>query len=228
LLPPLVQLAVPGALSLRRGAAQALDWFSKMTFSFFLILVWIGWSALVLGWPERLARRTQVLEPGFIGQFQTGMFALALIVSLGWFYLIFTSPRSPYRGLTHWTAGFSTFWLLLATLWLPWVDYGKSYRQLAQQVQRQLPAGHGCVQEQGLSHPHRASLAYFSGIEVLPASKGRCDWMLRYNSGQSRPAATEIAGWELVWEGNRPGDRQEKFRLYHRADVAVDQRIDAR
>lgn len=40
-----------------------------ITFSFFAILAWIGWSALVFGWPERLARQAIRLEPGFVGQF---------------------------------------------------------------------------------------------------------------------------------------------------------------
>jgi hypothetical protein len=40
-----------------------------ITFSFFAILAWIGWSALVFGWPEKLARQASRLEPGFVGHF---------------------------------------------------------------------------------------------------------------------------------------------------------------
>jgi hypothetical protein len=55
LLSPLVLLAVPGVASLRRGAANAFDWFGMITFSVFALLAWIGWSAMVFGWPEKLA-----------------------------------------------------------------------------------------------------------------------------------------------------------------------------
>ena len=48
MLPPLALLATPGALTLRRGAASAFDWFSMMTLSFFIALLWLAWSAMAL------------------------------------------------------------------------------------------------------------------------------------------------------------------------------------
>jgi hypothetical protein len=46
LLPPVALLATPGALSLRRGAASAFDWFAMMTFTLFAGAVWVAWSAM--------------------------------------------------------------------------------------------------------------------------------------------------------------------------------------
>lgn len=218
LLPPLALLATPSVLALRRGAANALDWFSKMTFSFFAILAWIGWSALVFGWPEKLAKRAVVLEPGFVGQFHFFPFVLALGVTAFWGWLMWSSPRSPYRGLTHWTAGFTTVWLLLASLWLPWIDYGKSYRSLSQQLARQLPEDEGCVAEKNVGDAQRASFAYFAQIRLLPAEEGEakaCRWLLVQGNSRTELAPTNGA-WVKLWEGNRQGDRAEKFRLYRR------------
>ncbi|HEX6736519.1 MAG TPA: hypothetical protein VF096_17085 [Azonexus sp.] len=218
LLPPLALLATPGALALRRGAANAFDWFAMMTFSLFAAVVWLCWAAMALGWPERLAQRVVALRPGFVGQFDLFDFLVGLAATVWWAWLIVTAPRSPYRSLTHWTLGFTTLWLLLTTLILPWFDYGKSYRPVAQAVAAALPEGHGCLAERGLSDGQRASLAYFSLIEPAafnsPAGKA-CDWLLLV--GDTRAERTPPAGrWKLVWEGNRPGDRREKFLLFRR------------
>jgi 4-amino-4-deoxy-L-arabinose transferase-like glycosyltransferase len=218
LLPPLALLATPGALSLRRGAASAFDWFAMMTFTLFAGAVWVAWSAMALGWPERLAQRAVILRPGFSGTVDGSDLLLGLAVSVWWIWLILTAPRSPYRSLTHWTLGFTMLWLLATTLILPWFDYGKSYRPVAQAIAGMLPAGHGCVAERGLSDAQRASLAYFVGIEPLSADTPagqKCDWVIV--TGDTRPELAAPPGrWTRVWEGNRPGERKEKFRLYRR------------
>jgi len=218
MLPALALLATPGALSLRRGAANAFDWFAMMTFSLFAGLVWLAWSAMALGWPTKLASRVVILRPGFVGEFDLSDFIIGLAATLWWIWLIFTAPRSPYRSLTHWALGFTTLWLLATTLILPWFDYGKSYRPVAQAIARALPEGHGCLAERGLTDAQRASLAYF--IEIEPAASestaGKaCNWLLV--GGDSRQELASPAGnWTKVWEGSRPGDRKEKFRLFRR------------
>ena len=218
LLPPLALLATPGALTLRRGAANAFDWFAMMTFSVFAGMIWLSWSAMALGWPERLAQRVVVLRPGFTGQFDLSDFLLGLAATAWWIWLIFTAPRSPYRSLTHWTLGFTTLWLLATTLILPWFDYGKTYRPVAQAIAREMPAGQSCLAERGLTDAQRASLAYFIEIEpaAIDSTAGKaCDWLLI--GGDTRQELTAPSGkWTKVWEGSRPGDRKEKFRLFKR------------
>lgn len=218
MLPPLALLATPGALTLRRGAANAFDWFGMMTFSFFVGIVWLGWSAMALGWPTKLASRVVILRPGFVGHFDLIAFSIGVVATGWWIWLIITAPRSPYRSLTHWTMGFTTLWLLATTLILPWFDYGKSYRPVAQEIAKIIPSGHGCVAERGLSDTQRASLAYFVGIEPLLADSNagkQCNWVLV--TGDTRPELAAPEGkWTRTWEGNRPGERKEKFRLYKR------------
>lgn len=224
LLPPLVLLAVPGVASLRRGAANAFDWFGMMSFTLFAGLIWVGWCAMVFGWPTRLAQQVTRLEPGFTGSFSALPFVIALLATAAWGWLIVTSPRSPFRGMTHWAAGVTLFWLLAITLWLPWVDYGKTYRPLSAAVAGAMPTKHGCVAGANLADPLRASLDYFAGIVTAPSGSGagqRCHWLLTQGTVRADDSAPG-AGWRKVWEGNRPGDRSEKIRLYRRDARAVE------
>lgn len=215
LLPPLALLGTPGILNLRRGAASALDWLSRTTFTLFAVFVWLGWSAMVFGWPEALARRAIELEPGFVGTFSLPWFLLALSVSVFWGWLMSTSVRSPYRSLAHWTAGLTTLWLLLASLWLPWVDYGNSYRGVAAQLQKQLGRKPGCVAERHLGDTQRASFSYFAGLQLIPAGNVRaqaCRWLLV--QGRADQAVSVGGDWVKVWEGHRQRPRKEMFFLY--------------
>jgi 4-amino-4-deoxy-L-arabinose transferase-like glycosyltransferase len=218
LLPPLVLLAVAGVGTLRRGAANAFDWFSMVTFTFFACIVWIGWSALVFGWPARLARQAVRLEPGFIGTFDALAFVFALAGTCLWFWIIVTSPRSPMRGITHWMVGLTLFWLLLASLWMPWIDYGKTFRGVAASLKRALPVKTDCIVGAGLPLSFLATLDYFEGLRPIPQKSERaadCSWLLVQGSRHDPDDLLE-AGWRPVWQGNRPGDRRanDKFHLY--------------
>jgi len=222
LLPPLALLATPGVLTLRRGAANAFDWFSGTVFTVFAILLWTGWSAMVFGVPAKLAERAVVLKPGFVGHFDAWFFILAIIVTLWWLWLLLAMPRSSYRCLTRWSAGFAIGWLLAVSLWLPWIDYGKSYRSVATSMATAIPERERhCVAEWQVGQAQIASFAYFERLRLLPlhGAGSRCRWLLV--EGRSR---TELLppgeGWRRVWEGNRPGDRRERFRLYRRDEAS--------
>ncbi len=218
LLPPLILLAAPATLSLRRGAANAFDWFGMMTFTLLAGLIWLGWVAMVTGVPGRIARNFARLEPGFVGQFSAAAFIAALLLTLAWLWLIFASPRSPQRGVTHWAAGIVLCWGLLVALWTPWIDNGRSYRAVFGSLKAALPAVDSCVGGRGLGNTQRAALHYFAGVVLQregSRSAGQCRLYLIQGTAQSEPLPPG-RGWRKIWEGNRPSDRNERFRLYIR------------
>ena len=220
LLSPLVLLAVPGIAHLRRGAGNAFDWFGMVTFSFFAVVVWVAWCAMVFGWPERLARQAIRLEPGFIGHFSVMAFVFAAIVTLAWFWLIITSPRSPMRGAMHWMSGVSLFWILVAALWMPWIDYGKTYRPVAASLAKALPTRVECIANVNLPDSIRALLDYFEDIRTVPqdnSASQHCNLLVLQGEPRDRQAL-KAAGWHPLWEGGRPSDRHahEKLHLYRR------------
>jgi hypothetical protein len=216
LLPPLALLAAPGVATLRRGAANAFDWFGVMTFSFFCGLVWVGWSAMVTG---TLAARVVKLSPGFVGEFRLLPFVIALAITIAWGWMLTTGQRqrSPWRGLVHWLGGLTALWLLLMSLWLPWIEHGRSYRSVGVALKAALPAKHGCVTGRNISDANRALIDYFAGVAVRRDGAGseRCNWMVSFRDARAS-RNLELAGWQVVSEIRRPSERSERFVLYRR------------
>lgn len=218
LLLPLILLATVGAGRLRRGAANAFDWFGMMTLTLVAGLLWLGGSALTLGIPTRLAVRATVLEPGFVSTFSPLPFIIAVALLLAWLWFIFASPRSPWRATTHWAAGVTLMWALVATLWLPWIDYGKSYRNVVLDLKRVISSSHGCIAGHDIGGAQRLSLQYFAGIvTVRTNTRTATTCPLLLEQGAVRGATSlPPPGWRKIWEGHRPSDRSERLRLFQR------------
>lgn len=214
LLPPLVLLATPGLLNLRRGAANAFTWFGAMSFSLFIALIWLGWLAMLSGWPPKIARNFARLEPGFVLQFQPLAVAAGLLLTAAWCWLIMRQPKSNYRGAITWAAGMTALWGLVMALWLPWIDYGKTYRNVSHELKAHLPAQYDCLMQQGLPAAQMSSLYYFDHLKFKPAS-ANCHLLLVYSSSKDEEVHPG-SQWVRRWEGRRPGDRQERLRLYQR------------
>jgi len=218
LLAPLALLGAHGVARLRRGAANALDWFGVMTFSFFAALVWLGYVAMMTGLPPKIANNFAKTAPGYLPQFAPLAFAVALAVTLAWIYLAFATAPSPTRGVTRWAAGVALFWATCATLWMPWADHIRSYRGVALQLQAAIPAGAGCIFQSDLAPPQRAALSYHAAIrtEALQAAKSAAAPKCRYLivQGNPRQEASPGPGWRKLAEASRPADRGERYRLY--------------
>jgi len=216
LLLPLALLAGAGVPSLRRGAANGLAWFGVMSAGFLGALMWLGWVAMMTGVPSRIAGRFSALEPGHVPQFSWVPFAFALMLTLAWAWLILKSERSHFRSVTVWATGITLLWGLAMTLILSWIDYGKSYRPVAQALKKNIPAATRCIESRGLGESQRAVFDYHAEIVTQRpeyGAEGRCPLLLV----QARVGESDNIGpgWKLLWEGRRPRDR-ERYRLYQR------------
>lgn len=218
---PLSLLAAPGVASLRRGAASALNWFSIMTFGFFAGLFWFFWFAMVSGHPTARAEHLRGLQPGYTPAFEPLPFAIALLATIAWLIIVFrvkSMPRNP-RTVINWAAGVTLVWVMIMTLWLPWLDAGKSYRSMISSLQQALPAQHGCLSSRNLGEPQRALLEYYAGITTRRTEVHKnieCDLLLT-QGGANDPDTPPGAEWRKIWQGNRPGDKSERYRLFQRA-----------
>ena len=117
-----------------------------------------------------------------------------------------------------WAAGITVMWGMLAVLFVGWADTAKSYRSVFVQMQRALPKSFDCLSTRDLGEPQRAMLRYFTGIvpyrEEIPARRRSCELLLI----EGRPLDEYVlpAQWKKIWEGQRPGDKDERYRLYQR------------
>jgi 4-amino-4-deoxy-L-arabinose transferase-like glycosyltransferase len=216
LLAPLALLAYQGALGLRRGAAGALDWFGVLTFGFFAALVWFGWFAMVTGLPARFANNFTKNAPGFALEFQPLYVGFALVLTVGWVYLVFFTERSPVRSLLRWAAGIVLLWGLFSMLWMPWADYIKSYRSVALQLRSKIPVGGNCIAQKSLGISQAAALDYHGGIRARPFDIVRpnaCPLLL-VQGNPKHEFDGPGAGWVKLADVGRPGDRGERYRLY--------------
>ncbi|SFU88874.1 ArnT family glycosyltransferase [Pseudoduganella namucuonensis] len=224
LLPPLAIMAAFGLLTMKRGAINAIDWFSVMVLTLCAATLWLFWNAKLSGWPAKAARNALKLVPGFTPQFDTLAVLVALLSTAGWFLLVHwrlsRQPAVLWRAVVLSSGGVILVWILLMTLFLPDMNYSKSYAAVARQAASKLPPGADCV-ETNVGPAQRASFAYFGGMPFTGVGGGRCPLVLvqddqRVDDERELPAAYRQPDWTLLWEGRRASDRHERFRLYRR------------
>jgi 4-amino-4-deoxy-L-arabinose transferase-like glycosyltransferase len=219
-LAPLALLASHGVFTLRRGAAGAFDWFGVLTFAFFTGLVWLGYLALLTGFPPRIEFNLMRMAPGFTPQFAVVPFVLALVLAVAWLYLVFFTQGSPVRSVMRWAAGIVLLWGTFALLGLPWADHQKSYRSVALQLRSKIPVGNDCIAQRSLGMPQAAAFDYHAGIRTRPydlLKPGACRLVLVQGTPKHEldaPAATAAGRWTKLADVGRPGDRHERYRLY--------------
>jgi hypothetical protein len=125
-----------------------------------------------------------------------------------------------WRAVVLSSGGLILLWVLLMTLFLPDLNYSKSYASVAQQIAARLPAGANCI-DTNVGAPQRASFAYFGHLPFAGVEGGKCDYLLLQDSVKLKDdkeisSTYRMRDWTLLWEGRRPSDRNERFRLYQR------------
>ena len=201
---PLCVLAVAGLDALPWWLRTPLDKLAVWGAAVAALALWALWAALLTGWPAGLASRLDAAAPGFVARVEPVFLLLAVAVTAGWAYVI---PRGNLA--LRWAAAAALIWGLAMTLWLPYLDYAKSYRGVIADMQRHRPAG--CVTARNLAEPQRAVFHYFAGIVKSPQTKD-CPLLLLQTSSDKPPALEPK--WQLLWGGGRPGDERERFWLY--------------
>lgn len=220
MLPPLAILAAMGLPTMKRGAINAIDWFSVMTLTICALFIWVAWTAANTGWPAGIAKNAAKLAPGLTPEVNMVATLVALCVTIGWFALVYwrlsRQPSVLWRAVVLSTGGVILCWVLLATLWMPWINYNKSYAGIATEMAAKVTDRNSCIRT-NVSGSQRAVFAYFGNVRFEGFEAEKCDYLLlgdrvpKYN----RPASPKTHnGMKLIWEGHRPSDRGERFRLY--------------
>ncbi len=219
---PLALLATPATDTLRRGAANLMYWFSVMGGGVFLIVGWFYWGALELGIPPKLHEHLLDLQPGYDTGFKWLPFACAALYTAGWIALLATLRKSRERPVIAWAATMTMIWGLLGILFVGWIDAGKTYRAMIADLQKALPPKYTCIASLNLGEPQRAMLHYFASVitwRLDSPERSRADCDVTLVQGVASEEHVPLGPWRKTWEGARPGDKFERYRLYVRDEA---------
>jgi len=224
LVPPLVLLAAFGATSLRRSLDSLIDWFAIATFSLFAIAAWAYFVALMTGSPPKMAYSVMRLVPGFEPDPHPLALAIAMAATAGWIALaawrIGRRPPMLWRGPVLAASGLTMLWLLAVTLYLPGVNYNRSYAPIAAVLRAEIDrvAPGSCLASYRLFASHKAVLGYHGGLHFArPEAASECALLLQRDSRRTQLDDAAPAGdWLPVWEGHWIARPDEVFRLYRR------------
>jgi len=218
---PLVALGAGSVEHLRRGAAAALNWFGITLFGLIGFLIWLGWAAMLTGYPAKIKARMQFLSGSDTTHFSWFALAIALAITFIWLFTCVRAKQSNRSTVTNWAVGMTFSWGLLMTLWLPWIDAVKSYEPVFMSMYKVVPANYGCMNSLSLGQSQRLLLSYYTDINVVPFEKDQqinCNFYLiqdERGAGKMQPSDE----WKLIWRGKRAAERKESFRLLQRQPI---------
>ncbi|OSI10397.1 ArnT family glycosyltransferase [Neisseria zoodegmatis] len=221
LLPPLALLGAAKLDALRRGAAAFINWFGIMAFGLFAVFLWIGFFAMNYGWPEKLAERSQYFSPYYTPDIDIMPMVVAVLFTPVWLWAITRRHIRGRQAVTNWAAGVTLVWALMMTLFLPWLDAAKSHAPVVRQMEAALPAGLAqsvsegsqCIGVDGSAETARIVWRQY-GTLPLQTDHPSC----RFRLVQQPKGSAAPTGWNLIWEGARPRNKQEGFALLQKAE----------
>lgn len=220
LLLPLVALGAGSVEHLKRGAASALNWFGVSLFGLAGFLIWLGWFAMVTGYPSKIQTRMQFLSGTSQAEINYLALIFAIIITSVWILTCVRAKQSNRASVTNWAVGMTFGWGLLMTLWLPWIDHAKSYQPVFLDMQKALPVSHSkaCINSRDLGQSQQLLLDYAINTAPIPFEATgtlTCDfYLIQDERGRSKLLPGDE--WVLIWKGKRAADRKESFRLYQR------------
>lgn len=220
-LPALATLAAFALPTLERSVAALIDWFTLLFFTGCALTIWVVWLAMQTGVPRQPAANVARLAPGFVPSFSPTAFGIALAATLAWVWLVkWRAGRhraAIWKSMVLPAGGAALCWMLLMTLWLPLLDFARSYAPLVQSVAGM--TGHAeCLQAHGLSRGQIAAFRFHGNFTLYPATReARCQWLLVDADATGTLAqAVNLRQWERQATVRRPSDDNEDILLFRR------------
>lgn len=217
-LPALATLAAFALPTLQRSVSALIDWFTLLFFTGCGIIIWVIWIAMQTGVPRQAAANVFKQAPDFHADFSLPAFLIALAASLVWGWLVQwrvgRHQAAIWKSLVLPAGGAVLCWLLLMTLWMPLLDFVRSYTVVVSRVIAQL-GPQRCMQTLALERDQIAALRYHGGLALERASAtSRCPWLIvDADQLHSRP---DPAQWVLQAAIQRSSGKGDDLLLYRR------------
>lgn len=222
-LPAFAALAAFALPTLRRSVSALIDWFTLLFFTGCAVVIWVIWVAMQTGVPAQPAANVAKLAPGFQPAFSLGLFVLGAAATLCWVWLVSwrvgRHREAIWKSMVLPAAGATLCWLLLMTLWLPLLDFARSYGPLARGVAAMVPA-RTCVLVDGLSQAQIAGLQYHGQLALKRTGSGpapACRTLLVSPATQpTLDQRVDLTQWAFKASVFRLTDRRERLLVYQR------------
>jgi 4-amino-4-deoxy-L-arabinose transferase-like glycosyltransferase len=222
-LPALAALAAFALPTLRRSVSALIDWFTLLFFTGCALVIWVVWFAMQTGVPAKPAANVARLAPGFVPEFGLMTFVLASLATLAWVWLVAwrvgQHREAIWKSLVLPAAGSTLCWLLLMTLWLPLLDFGRSYGPLARRIAT-LATPDRCVLVDGLSQAQIAALQYHGSLQLRRSTSGpapECATLVVAPASQSTlDRRVTLTDWAFKATVRRLTDNKESLLVYQR------------
>ncbi|MDO9438253.1 glycosyltransferase family 39 protein [Hydrogenophaga sp.] len=222
-LPALAALAAFALPTLRRSVSALVDWFTLLFFSGCALVIWVVWFAMQTGVPAKPAANVAKLAPGFVPEFSFVLFALGAIATAAWLWLVAWRAgqhrQALWKSLVLPAAGSTLCWLLLMTLWLPVLDFGRSYGPISRRIASLVPP-QNCALVDGLSQAQIAALQYHGGLDLVrteSSGEARCRSLIVSPSHQATlDQRIDLTQWAFKATVRRLTDNKESLLVYQR------------
>ena len=225
-LPPMAALAAFALPTLKRSVASLIDWFTLLFFTGCSIIIWVVWIAMQTGVPRQPAANVARLAPGFEPSFAWFAFLMAIGATLAWGWLVKwrtgAHRTALWKSLVLPAGGATLCWLLLMTLWLPLLDYARSYAPMSRQIAKQIGKT-DCAEIFGISSAQAAALQYHGKLKLLQAAPNAdCEFLIVDADSHSKLGnVVNLPDWAFWATLSRPTDRSENVLLYKRVAKSV-------
>ena len=233
-LPALATLAAFALPTLKRSLSAFIDWFTLLFFSVGALIIWTVWLSMQTGFPAQPAINVARLAPGFVLQFSLTAFILASLATLAWAGLVrWRAGRhrsALWKSMVLPASGAILCWLLVMTLWLPLLDFGRSYAPLVNKV-RSMMGATDCVHYFGLTKAQGAAFQFHGNLKLLPvatrtestaSNASQCAWLIV--DTQALAAFTQevdASAWTQHATVRRPSDNNEDIVLFRALSISI-------
>jgi hypothetical protein len=222
-LPAMATLAAFALPTLQRSVAALIDWFTLLFFTGGGIIIWVVWFAMQTGVPRQTAVNVFKQAPDFHATFALPTFVIALSASLVWAWLvqwrIGRHQPAIWKSLVLPAGGAALCWLLLMTLWMPLLDFVRSYQLVVTNISVKVGPD-ACLQVMALDRDQTAALQYHGGFRLeLETPQSSCRWLVAdpqlLEQGRLQPDPDR---WVLDSRVRRASGKGDEVYLFRRKD----------
>lgn len=223
-LPGIAALAAFALPTFKRSLGALIDWLTLFFFTISAITIWVVWISVQTGFPAKPAENIQRLAVGFEPSFSLFSFLVAVAATIGWFLLVAWRTRrhraAIWKSLAVPAGGTVLGWVLLMTLWLPMLDYARSYSPHANAVAHAMPRDVSCVRTLGFTPALTTAFRFYTSWQLQrgidTTTDAQCNWLIATPAAWSAVDSETAAQWQFVQQVTRPTERKDNLLVLQR------------